>query len=350
MESQENHTTMKKSKAGSETQAEAQTQLDESPLSPLRSNSRLRSDEPEPPGSLPEKSKSNSKSKPTGSSPEKSNSNSKAKPSGSSPEKSNSNSKAIVVVNKYSPHSAQRPPLPEHQKPVRPPPENTNSSAEKSPSPLVVFNRSVKEDVSGSVAKVGPGRGGGGDGFVDGEGRNVEEGGGAKRPERAVTSILRRSKRETMVKRAALGFRVCEVVFCLISFSVMAADKTQGWSGDSFDRYKEYRYCLSMTVIAFVYSGFQAYDLSYHLVTGKHVIQHALHYHFDFFMDQILAYLLISASSSSATQVDNWQSNWGKDEFTEMASASVAMAFLAFAAFAISSLISGYNLCIQNSS
>ena len=63
------------------------------------------------------------------------------------------------------------------------------------------------------------------------------------------------------------------------------------------------------------------------------------------FILQILAYLLISASSAAATRVDDWQSNWGKDEFTEMASASIAMAFLAFIAFAFSSLISGYELC-----
>ena len=59
---------------------------------------------------------------------------------------------------------------------------------------------------------------------------------------------------------------------------------------------------------------------------------------------QILAYLLVSASSSAATRVDDWQSNWGKDEFTEMATASVVMAFLAFIAYAGSSIISGYNL------
>lgn len=41
-----------------------------------------------------------------------------------------------------------------------------------------------------------------------------------------------------------------------------------------------------MNVIAFVYSGFQAYDLGYHLATGKHVIRHHLRYHFNFFMDQ----------------------------------------------------------------
>ncbi|CAK9169361.1 unnamed protein product [Ilex paraguariensis] len=64
---------------------------------------------------------------------------------------------------------------------------------------------------------------------------------------------------------------------------------------------------------------------------------------------EILAYLLISASSSAATRVVDWVSNWGKDEFTEMASASIGMSFLAFIAFALSSLISGYNLCNSNS-
>ncbi|KAK2994072.1 hypothetical protein RJ640_024336 [Escallonia rubra] len=60
---------------------------------------------------------------------------------------------------------------------------------------------------------------------------------------------------------------------------------------------------------------------------------------------QMLTYLLISASSSGATRIDDWQSNWGKDKFPEMATASVGMSFLAFVAFATSSLISGYALC-----
>ncbi|KAM1193082.1 hypothetical protein ACFX10_013394 [Malus domestica] len=90
-------------------------------------------------------------------------------------------------------------------------------------------------------------------------------------------------------------------------------------------------------------------NLSYHLVTGKFVISHRLRCNFDFFMDQVLAYLLISASSSAATWVDEWQSNWGKDEFMEMVIASVSMAFLAFVAFALNSLISGYILCTHDS-
>ncbi|KAF8399723.1 hypothetical protein HHK36_015594 [Tetracentron sinense] len=235
-------------------------------------------------------------------------------------------SKAIISVDRF-PHgfSALRSPR-QDPKPVTPPPPDVSqvNLPVKPPSPVIVLNRSMREELS-VVSKVEPGPG-----VESFAGRGVEDGG--DRRSRAVSSILRRSKRDAMVKRAALVFRVFEVMFCLVSFSVMAADKTQGWAGDSFDRYKEYRYCISVNVIAFVYSGFQAYDLAYHLVTGKH----------------ILTYLLISASSSAATRVDEWQTNWGKDEFTIMASASIAMSFLAFAAFAFSSLISGYNLCTRN--
>ncbi|XP_010243013.1 PREDICTED: CASP-like protein 4A3 [Nelumbo nucifera] len=251
----------------------------------------------------------------------------------------NSLSKAIVPVDFYSRGSS---PI-EDKKPVPLPHDEPRNI----PSPVVVVNRSTREELP-VVTKVDPGgrdglagRGAGGDATEDGH--------GGERRSKAVLSILRRSRREVMVKRAALGFRICAAVFCLVSFSVMASDKTQGWSGDSFYRYKEYRYCVSVSVIAFVYAGFQAYALSYHLITGKYVIRHALRCLLDFSIDQILTYLLISASSSAATRVDDWVSNWGKDEFTKMASASIAMSFLAFVAFAFSSLISGYHLCTRYS-
>lgn len=323
MENKENHTTiadiMKKSK--SESHGRTQSNKEESPHSPLRFHSPLNSDQFPPPDSSPEPSPDNSPENPY--------------------------TKAIVPVDKYYHYSPHRSPPPEPQKPAPPPPENTNSHAEKLPSPVVVFNRSMREQQLPAVTKVsGPGSGGGGRERFGGGG---EEGRGERRPEgRTLNSVPRRSQSGKIINKAALGFRVSEMVLCLISFSVMAADKTQGWAGDSFDRYKEYRYCLSVAVIGFVYSGFQAYDLAYHLITGKHVIQHHLRNHFDFFMDQILAYLIISASSAAAARVDDWQSNWGKDEFTVMASASISMAFLAFAAFALSSLISGYNLCNRN--
>lgn len=81
----------------------------------------------------------------------------------------------------------------------------------------MVLNRAVREQgPAAGVKKVGP------------EGRST-------------ASVMRGSREEEKMKIGELGFRVSEIVLCLISFSVMAADKTKGWSGDSFDRYKEYR-------------------------------------------------------------------------------------------------------------
>ncbi|XP_042012681.1 CASP-like protein 4A3 [Salvia splendens] len=228
-----------------------------------------------------------------------------------------------------------------------------NSAAEnrefggRGSSPVILgLNRLVKEEAPRGVKKVGAVGGGGGgtveEGFVD-------EVGGDRRSRAAVENILRRSERSKELTKAALVVRVFEALACVISFSVMAADKTKGWSGDSFDRYREYRYCLVVNIIGFVYSAFQVCDLAYLLGTKKHVISHHLRYYFDFFMDQILAYLIMSASSAAATRVTDWITNWGKDEFTLMASASIAVSFLAFIAFAISSLISGNNLCNRDS-
>ena len=96
------------------------------------------------------------------------------------------------------------------------------SSPREEKPPVPVVKRHVR-DVPVVVTKVDP------------------EGGGRWRV-RQSPSILRRVKRESMVKKAALGFRVFGVVFCLISFSLMAADRYKGWALDSFDRYKEFRF------------------------------------------------------------------------------------------------------------
>ncbi|KAA0057869.1 CASP-like protein 4A2 [Cucumis melo var. makuwa] len=294
----------------------------ESPHSPLRFHSPLRSDAGDPMETPPYASPD------------------------TSPEKLPDNSKAIVVVDVVD-KSTQFSPLPSPYAGSRKPLENVNFVGDRSTSSKVMFNRAMKEEVPQSVTKVGPAgvggvENGGGDGGGGGGG-----GGGGRSPVKQMAPMSRRSKDDALMK-AALGFRVCEVAVCLISFSVMASDKTQGWSGDSFDRYKEYRYCLTVNIIAFVYAAFQAFDLVFTLIKKNHMIRHQFRCYFDFFMDQVLAYLLISSSSSAATRVDDWQSNWGKDEFTQLASASVSMSFLAFVAFAFSSLISGYNLCTRD--
>lgn len=67
-------------------------------------------------------------------------------------------------------------------------------------------------------------------------------GGGENEKSAAVTTIMRRSRTRDTLNKVMLWARILEAAICMSSFAVMAADKTQGWSGDSFDRYIEYRY------------------------------------------------------------------------------------------------------------
>lgn len=132
----------------------------------------------------------------------------------------------------------------------KPAPENPEIPA----TAVLGLNKFVREEPAAAVKKVGPVGGGGGDGALEeGYGGGREAVGGEGRSRAAVASILKRSGRNVAVRRLALAFRIFEVIACLVSFSVMAADKTEGWSGDSFDRYIEYRYDSYVLFIKFLH-------------------------------------------------------------------------------------------------
>lgn len=58
---------------------------------------------------------------------------------------------------------------------------------------------------------------------------------------KVVSWILRRRWRAEAVRKADVASRLVASALCLISFSVMAADKNRGWTTDAFNFYKEYR-------------------------------------------------------------------------------------------------------------
>lgn len=155
----------------------------------------------------------------------------------------------------------------------------------------------------------------------------------------------RESKWTSFVRKALLGFRVSAFVSCLVSFSVMVADRDKGWARDSFYKYKEFRFCLAANVIGFVYSAFMICDLVYLLSTSIRRSRHNLRHFLEFALDQMIAYLLASASTSASIRVDDWLSNWGADKFPSLARASVSLSFVSFVSFALCSLASGYALC-----
>lgn len=173
--------------------------------------------------------------------------------------------------------------------------------------------------------------------------KDVEQatGSAGNRRLRPDVSGLLRSKKLASWSKLLLGLRISAFVFCMASFSVLAADKKRGWALDSFYLYKEFRYSLSVNVIGFVYSGLQICDLVRYLAAGEHLVEHQLRGYLTFAMDQIVTYLLMSASSSAATRAYDWESNWGADKFPYMANASVVLSFVAFVAFAFASLVSG---------
>ncbi|CAL1391868.1 unnamed protein product [Linum trigynum] len=243
--------------------------------------------------------------------------------------------------------------------PPQPPPHQQQQQAAESPPQLlrVLEARSPESPpiapmpVASGPPKAAPDGGGGGappppPPAVDGGGRATR--GRRLRPN---LSIMRKAKFENVRRGALLVSRISGFVFCLISLAVLAADKDQGWALESFYRYKEFRYCLTVNVVGFVYSGVQAFDLAYSMLTKRvhSPTGNRLRDCFDFSLDQIIAYLLLSASTSAAFRVEDWESNWGSDEFSAMARASLVLSFLAFVAFASSSILSGYTLFTSHS-
>jgi len=83
----------------------------------------------------------------------------------------------------------------------------------------------------------------GGGGGVEGE-REQDAGGGGggvKRGLRPDVKSLLRSEKVVSLNKVLLGFRIAGFVFCLVSWSVLAADRKKGWAIDSFYLYMEFR-------------------------------------------------------------------------------------------------------------
>lgn len=149
---------------------------------------------------------------------------------------SQSNSKRVSSPKLYPLHlRSSRPSIQ-----IQPPSLNSLSESEPSPSPSSLaiipnpINESSKRANFDEEAIDSPLRTANLD-RSDGPGRITGRGGGGNT---VVAEAVWRSE----VRRAVLLLRVLAAVLCLVSFSVMAADRTKGWDGDSYQRYEEYRY------------------------------------------------------------------------------------------------------------
>lgn len=160
-----------------------------------------------------------------------------------------------------------------------------------------------------------------------------------------VTSVLRRWKREDMIRKGSVGLRAIALVFSVISFIVMASNKHGDWQ--DFDKYEEYRYLLAIAILSTLYTGWQCLTQLPQLSTGKVSKYRSKSLLVDFFGDQVVSYLLIS-SASSAVPLTNSMRKGSDNLFTDSSATAIAMSFLAFFTLALSALISGYKLSTQS--
>ncbi|PIA28160.1 hypothetical protein AQUCO_07200066v1 [Aquilegia coerulea] len=163
-----------------------------------------------------------------------------------------------------------------------------------------------------------------------------------------VQSIVRKWKRVDLMKKGSLILRGSALIFSLLSFIIMACNK-HGGGGNwmDFDTYEEYRYLLAIAILSTLYTAAQVSRQLHQLINGKEVLSQRTADFLDFFGDQILAYLLISAASTAIPRTNQFRE--GVDNiFTDSSAASISMAFFAFLALALCAMISAYKLSHQS--
>ncbi|KAG7960941.1 hypothetical protein I3843_10G153400 [Carya illinoinensis] len=150
--------------------------------------------------------------------------------------------------------------------------------------------------------------------------------------------IVRRWKREDLLKKGSLATSGMAFLFSLLAFIVMASDN-HAEIGNSLTNGQN--------------KGGQTFRQVHELRTRKHLLQQSTSALLNFFGDQIMAYLLISAASAAIPQTnrlfqylddETYIANYSGSAFTEAAAAAISMAFLAFLSLALSAMISGYKL------
>uniref|UniRef100_A0A0A8ZWH6 CASP-like protein n=1 Tax=Arundo donax TaxID=35708 RepID=A0A0A8ZWH6_ARUDO len=142
----------------------------------------------------------------------------------------------------------------------------------------------------------------------------------------------------------SVALRLATAVLSLAAFLVMASARTSGWAGDYYGRHQQYRYAVAVNVIVCVYSITQSLGEICRLISPRFIFRIMSSNYFSLFLDQVLAYLLMSASSAAASRHDLWVSRFGTDAFNKKINSAVWLSFLAFLALAANSLISTANL------
>ncbi|TKW36661.1 hypothetical protein SEVIR_2G454200v4 [Setaria viridis] len=129
-----------------------------------------------------------------------------------------------------------------------------------------------------------------------------------------------------------LALHAAAALLAFVGVALVASCRHGDWM--EFARYQEYRYLLGASVVACVYSAVQALRNFRRRTSGGLL---------DFAGDQLVAYLLITASSAALPITIRMRSAV-TNIFTDAMVAAISLAFAAFAALALSATISGFRI------
>lgn len=159
-----------------------------------------------------------------------------------------------------------------------------------------------------------------------------------------VDSMVARWRREDLLDKSPLALHAAAAVFAFIALVLVASNQHGGWM--EFVRYQDFRYLLAIAALAFAYSLAQALRHAHRMRGGVDPVSAASGRLLDFAGDQVVAYLLMSALSA-AIPITNRMRSAVINNFTDATAAAISMAFFAFVALALSSMVSGYKLSKQ---
>ncbi|TKV96624.1 hypothetical protein SEVIR_9G440500v4 [Setaria viridis] len=177
-------------------------------------------------------------------------------------------------------------------------------------------------------------------------GTSTADGGAASRARGGgvVDSVVARWRREDMLDKSPLALHAAAAVFAFVALVLVASNQHGDWM--QFDRYQEYKYLLAIAALAFLYSLAQAARHAFRMRGGVDPVSAPSARLLDFVGDQVVAYLLMSALSA-AVPITNRMRSAVVNTFTDATAAAISMTFFAFAALALSAVVSGYKLSKQ---
>ncbi|XP_062189025.1 CASP-like protein 4B1 [Phragmites australis] len=138
-----------------------------------------------------------------------------------------------------------------------------------------------------------------------------------------------------------LVLRAGAALAAFVAVALVASCRHGDWM--EFARYQEYRYLLGASVVACVYSAAQALR-NFRRKRGPTSVGFL-----DFAGDQVVAYLLITASSAALPITIRMRSAV-INIFTDAMAAAISLGFIAFAALAFTAMLSVFRLSAQHSS